>query len=196
MDVRIVDAESVIEIGIQGEDHARVFSWDISCWVEEYGEGTVQLLVQRDGDPAPYPVEITKAGTIVYWSPSSADTQRAGYGMAQLSYYVESVIAKQLIMTTLVKPSLGESVEPPEPYQGWVDEVLQAGAAAIQSASDAKESEDNAKISADAAQAAANSMSFVSFEITENGELVVNRAERLGTTAFSLNDNGELEVTI
>lgn len=67
---------------------------------------------------------------------------------------------------------------------------------AIAKAGEASTSAINANISAQAAQDAANSMSFVSFGIDTDGDLYVNRSEHLGTTAFELNENGELEVEI
>ena len=76
-------------------------------------------------------------------------------------------------------------------------EQIEAAAQAIrEKAGEAETSAINANISAQAAQDAANSMSFVSFDIDPDGDLYINRSEHLGTTAFELNENGELEVEI
>lgn len=70
-----------------------------------------------------------------------------------------------------------------------------AGASA-QSAEDAAREAADAAISAEAAQTAADSMSFVSFSMDENGHLILQRSERLGTTSFRLRGDGNLEVII
>ena len=47
-----------------------------------------------------------------------------------------------------------------------------------------------------AAEAAANSVGYVSFAVTAQGHVIVQNAERLGTSSFTLNNNGHLEVEI
>ena len=114
-----------IDLGRQGENLARTIEIDISAWRAEYGEGTVQLLHQRQGDSTPYPAAVEQVGDVVRWAITSADTARVGYGAAQLLFYAGDVLAKQCIYRTYVSPSLGQSAgEPPEAQQPWVERVL------------------------------------------------------------------------
>lgn len=115
-----------IDLGRQGENLARTIEIDISAWRAEFGEGTVQLLHQRQDDSAPYPVAVEQTGDVVRWAITSADTARVGYGAAQLLFFAAGdVLAKQCIYRTCVSPSLGQSAgEPPEAQQPWVERVL------------------------------------------------------------------------
>ena len=115
-----------IDLGRQGENLARTIEIDISAWRAEHGEGTVQLLHQRQGDSTPYPAAVEQVGDVVRWAITSADTARVGYGAAQLLFFAAGdVLAKQCIYRTYVSPSLGQSAgEPPEAQQPWVERVL------------------------------------------------------------------------
>lgn len=115
-----------IDLGRQGENLARTIDIDISAWRAEFGEGTVQLLHQRQGDSTPYPVAVEQTGDVVRWAITSADTARVGYGAAQLLFFgAGDVLAKQCIYRTYVSSSLGQSAgEPPEAQQPWVERVL------------------------------------------------------------------------
>lgn len=110
---------------------------------------------------------------------------------------------------------------PPQPYgpnpaQPWIDNVVMSGRDARKASHHAKEYKEdaeraaweaeengnkaeffgrNAEEYARAAQSAAESMSFVTFDVTEDGDVVINRAERLGATSFGFNDDGYLEVS-
>lgn len=135
MDVYRVKTASILPLGKQGENLARKIQFDISRWISTFGPGTVQLLHQRSGDEAPYPVAVEQDGTLAIWKVSSADTASAGTGRTELQYYVGDALAKSETWMTKVLPALGDASEtPPEAQQGWVDQVLQAGAAAVESA--------------------------------------------------------------
>lgn len=179
-------------IGRAGENRAVTVVFDCIDELRAlYGPGTVQLIVQRSGDAAPYPAVVEADGHEARWIVGSADTASAGEGKCELQYYAaDGALAKSMVFRTVVAPALGEPTEtPPEPWEDWVETVLAAGSAAETSA-------ENAEISAQAAQAAAESMSFVSFDFSSDGELLAHNSERLGTADFELTDEGNLEVTI
>ncbi len=117
-----------IFLGRQGENHARrVLFSKPSRWRAQFGEGRVELLHQRSGDDAPYPVVLTEENGATYWYPSSADTAIAGEGKCELRYRVSDVIVKSSLFRTTVLQSLGDgSEEPPEVARPWVDQVLDA----------------------------------------------------------------------
>lgn len=115
-------------LGKQGENLARVVRFDEpSLWKETFGEGRCELLHQRSGDEAPYPVALNVEDGKVCWKITNADTAVAGEGQCELHYLVDDVVVKSKIWVTSVLPSLGEAAsEPPEPQKAWVEQVLEA----------------------------------------------------------------------
>lgn len=140
MEVYRVKTGSILPLGKQGENLVRQIQFDLSRWISNFGPGTVQLLHQRSSDEAPYPVAVEQEGNLAVWTVTSADTAAAGTGRAELQYYVGDSLAKSETWITKVLPALGDASEtPPEAQQGWVDQVLQAGAAAAEAADRAEE---------------------------------------------------------
>lgn len=79
---------SRINLGIQGENIIEHIIFDISGWIEEFGEGVAYIYAQRKGDENPYPVALDMdldAGTAT-WTITDADTAIKGKGKAQLVY--------------------------------------------------------------------------------------------------------------
>ena len=115
-------------LGKQGENLARMVYFDEpATWKETFGEGKCELLHQRNGDEAPYPVVLELENGRVCWKITNSDTAIVGDGKCELHYTVDGVVVKSKIWKTSVLESLGgEVAEAPEPYQGWVDEVLDA----------------------------------------------------------------------
>lgn len=118
-----------IMLGIRGESNVTSVIFDITELINNYGEGNVQLLVKRSVDDEAYPVVISKDENIVVWIVSDVDTAYAGVGCCELWYYVDDAIAKTIVFNTYVSNDIGESSEnPPDQYQGWVEEIVYAGA--------------------------------------------------------------------
>ena len=128
------EKNNIIPIGYEGENKVEEVQFDFSEWVQDYGSGTIVLLHQRSADPAPYPVTLTTEGNVATWTLSSADTQYKGWGAAQLVYTVGEAIKKSAVYRTYNNASLGDSTDPPEPWETWVDEVIAAGNAAQEAA--------------------------------------------------------------
>ena len=134
-----------LAIGRRGENEARRVVFDFSAWRRHYGEGTVQLLHQRAGDESPYPCALTVEGDTAYWLIQAADVAKAGWGSAQLHYYVGDTLAKSAIWRTVTADALGDPSEtPPEPQQGWVDKML-ADVVAATTAAQADQEENDEK---------------------------------------------------
>lgn len=76
------------------------------------------------------------------------------------------------------------------------DAAIEASEAAAISASNAQNYEAQSALNAEAAEFAARSMSYATFTMDNQGHIIVTNSERLGTTSFSLNENGHLEVTL
>lgn len=109
-----------LAIGRRGENNARRVVFDLAAWRGDYGEGTVQLLHQRAGDESPYPCALTVKGDTAYWLIRAADVDKAGWGSAQLHYYVGDTLAKSAIWRTVTADALSDPSEPPEdPARAW-----------------------------------------------------------------------------
>lgn len=109
-----------LAIGRRGENDARRVVFDLAAWRGDYGEGTVQLLHQRAGDESPYPCALTVEGDTAYWLIRAADVDKAGWGSAQLHYYVGDTLAKSAIWRTVTAGALSDPSEPPEdPARAW-----------------------------------------------------------------------------
>lgn len=115
-------------LGKQGENLARmVYFEEPALWEKEFGEGKCELLHQRNGDAAPYPVKLEKENGKCCWKITASDTAIVGDGKCELHYIVDDVVVKSKIWTTTVLESLGgEVAEAPEPEKAWVDAVLDA----------------------------------------------------------------------
>ena len=115
-----------IFVGYERENDARGVAFDYSAWTEQYGDGVLQLLVQRPGDADPYPVVLTAGedGTAV-WSPSATDTAAKGWVEIQLIFMVGSVVAKTAVLQALVDRSLTAGSTPPDPYETWLETLTE-----------------------------------------------------------------------
>lgn len=120
-----VKAGTRICIGKAGENQSTQVLFDITDWVEEFGEGVVDLLVNINGNT--YPREITRSGNTVIWTVNNSDTTNSGAGRCELTYRVNDIIAKSEAYQVYVIGSLGEGEDlPPAPYNSWVEQILQA----------------------------------------------------------------------
>ena len=126
--IKVTSLCGLICLGKQGENLARVVYFDEpDMWKNTFGEGTCELIHQRSGDEAPYPVKLEIEDGHVCWKITNADTAVVGDGKCELHYIVNDVVVKSKIWTTTVLEALsGDLAEPPEPQQSWVDEVLSA----------------------------------------------------------------------
>ena len=183
---------SILSLGRQGENLARQVVFDLSAWVEEYGPGVVELIAQRPGDDAPYPVAVRRDGESMLWDLTAADTAVAdGYGRCELRWYVGDILAKSKIWRTWVEPAMDTPSEtaPPEPEQGWVDQVLAAGAAAMTAADGAKaDAERAAALAAEVAEKAAQTAQDASdaakaMEAAQTAQRLAEAAQKAAETA-------------
>ena len=156
----------VIPLGYMGEGLVTQVAFDVSGWLAEYGEGSFQLLHRRRCDADPLPVAVDMDGNTVIWTLTESDTAARGFGQAQLLLIRDGMIKKSEIFTTSVKNSLTSGEDVPSPMEGWVEQVVQAGAdaenaaaAAAQSAANAGLSQISANGSASAAARSASSAS-------------------------------------
>lgn len=73
-----------IMLGRREENEATQVVFDISYFIETFGEGTATLLAKRSKDENAYPVAVTQENETVTWLVSNADTAYQGQGQAEL----------------------------------------------------------------------------------------------------------------
>lgn len=132
---------TTLALGRRGENLAQQVVFDVRDLESLYGPGTVEVIYQRPGDAQPYPLAVQRDGTLVTWDVTATDTEMSdGSGKCELRYYAGETLAKSKIWRTWVEPALPTPPEtaPPDPEQGWVDQVVAAGAEAKQAAARAE----------------------------------------------------------
>lgn len=138
--VNVNQTTDKIYLGRRGETEARVIVFDVSDLIESYGEGTATLLAKRQGDSDPYPVNTVQSDSSVAWTISDSDSAVSGYGQCELFWYVGDTLAKSIIWQTWTDPDIGTEGEVPQPYESWVQEVIDAAQLAEESAVEAAQS--------------------------------------------------------
>jgi hypothetical protein len=200
-------------IGRQGENGATIFEIDLSDYVTQYGAGSADILIQRDGDATPFASVTTLTDNVLSWPITNLETAVVGTGNAQLVYTVGGVIAKTQVFPFSVSKSLGDAGEPPEPWESWIDDVLEAaGEARISAGEAAKSAEDaqEAQTAAESAQAgaeaaeqeavaaqtAAETAQGKAVDAQEAAEAAQDAAEQAAVNAgymfFHIDENGHL----
>lgn len=196
-----------LPLGRRYEHNATVVEFDISAWIEEFGAGSVRLLHQRQGDAAPYPVEIVRtdrdgalnaeSGALVLWHVSRTDTaQRCQYGKAELRYYAgtegaEEFLVKSDVYKTVVLDALGASLaDAPEGEEDWLAALLGAVNEMEGSVSAAQTAADNAQSAASAAADDANTAYAAAIAARAAQEAAESAAENGGGTITEIRMNG------
>ena len=133
-----------ITIGNAREDSALQVNFDFAGWVEDYGSGSISLLVKRNGDSDPYPVLLDTEGTIATWDISNVDTDKVGVGEAQLIYTTDDVLKKSTVFTFDVVRALDDGTTPPDPYVTLIEQMTELATAAQDAADDAEDYRDAA----------------------------------------------------
>ena len=147
----IINANSntVLHIGRVGENNATKVIFDISKWIEEYGNGEVSLVIEQNGvisligtiDPA-----LQFEGNKVTWLVSDAFTKMENRGKCELYYSIDNVKVKSALFDIVVTKSLdGYEEVTPTPYDGWINQLLDASGKVSGAVEAAKRAEDAAK---------------------------------------------------
>ena len=114
-------------IGVQGENKARVISFYVGDILAEFPGASFTLVHQRRGDTAAYPVANTQVnGQYLLWTVTSADTAVAGDSFCELIATVDDVVKKTVIYSLRVIGALDNSATPPDPWESWVQDVVDA----------------------------------------------------------------------
>lgn len=189
----------LIMLGKQGENLAREVIFDVSGVRAEFGDGTFRLSAKRPGEADAYPATVTETGDTVVWALTGADTQNAGRGQCELTYYAGETRLKTWTYDTAIAKSLTGSPKT-DPYDEFLDEVnrLAAEAAISQreaknSENAAKNSEENAKASEGAAKTsednAAEYATEKAAEIADSAAQIATNTENIGKNATGIKTN-------
>lgn len=161
-----------IPIGRRGENEATQIIFDVTHFIETFGNGSAVLLAKRSQDEASYPVAVVRDETTVTWLVNNADTAYQGNGKAELYWYVDDVLAKSLVYSTFVAEDIGDPTEPPEPQQAWTEAFL---AEVNEIISDAEESMDGKVTEAQGyADSASQSAEAAAESAQEAAEILAN----------------------
>lgn len=167
----IVNDEMKIILGRLGENNALMVMFPVEDMIASFGQGTFMVMAQRNIDDAPYPVATTNDGRYVYWSTSNSDLSSVGEGKVQLTMMVGGSIVKTKIWKTLCLPSLDESPEVPEPYESWVNQIIEASGSVQTYA-------EQAGNNADRAEEAYRNTKAIDDEVEEHIEVVEGLLEK------------------
>lgn len=126
-----VDASrnAVTCIGRLGENNARVIRINVSGIVRAFPGAEFTVLNKRPGDADAYPVapeNVEMNGEIVLWTVASGDLMREGVGQFEVVASVDGTIVKTVIYSSRIDHALDGSEKPPEPWEGWVQQVTDA----------------------------------------------------------------------
>lgn len=119
-------------IGKTGTCNSLLVQFDVKDWLDEYPDCTIVLTHKRPKDNEGLPVsQFEIVGDNAEWIVDLGDTEFAGDGKCELKLMKQNVVVKSITYTTQIQESIaGTEEDPPAPYQGWVDSVIQSGVAA------------------------------------------------------------------
>ena len=119
--IKVGRPDQTISLGRRGENEVTEVIFDLTYFVQTYGEGSAALLAKRSNDTDAYPVATTRTDNKVKWVVNNADTEYKGQGKAELFWYIDEKLAKSEVYLTWVDPDIGGVTEtPPEPYEAWI----------------------------------------------------------------------------
>ena len=117
-----VPCRGPIKLGHTGENEAVRVAFSLLPFKEAFPGGAPALLVRRKDDAEAYPVTLTVEGDTAYWTVTSADTEKAGFGQCELQWYLGDMLAKSDKFDFLVAQALEAGAEPPdEPSKRWFE---------------------------------------------------------------------------
>lgn len=113
----------VLQVGYQGENEVTEVLFNISSWIEEYGEGTAQIRVKRpqNSEDESYLISLPISGGVAIWTVTSLDTANKGNGKVQLNYLVGTAIKDSVIYPYKVGKSIIGADSPVDPFDSWIE---------------------------------------------------------------------------
>ena len=142
-----IDKLQYLQIGVQGENVATPIKIDMTRWKETFPEGNIHLLFKPYNATLALPMltEFDAETNVLSWYPDLAATAVVGVGYTEVRMLDEStgLVKKSRIVPTSVENSVsGIEINPPEPYEEWVNSVLNAATRAETAQENAEDARD------------------------------------------------------
>ena len=113
-----------IKLGHTGENDAVRVAFSLLPFQQTFPGGRPTLLVKRPKDADAYPVTLEVDGATAYWTVTDTDTETAGFGQAELQWYLGDTLAKSDKFDFTVIQALTAGSEPPDaPTKRWFDAI-------------------------------------------------------------------------
>lgn len=138
-------------LGRQGENLATQIIFAVPEDLQQYA---AFVYVLRNGDDTAYPAaNVVVADGSITWTITSIETLTYGAGEVQIRFVDDETIVKTIVFRSFVSQSIDmDAGDVPDPYETWLDSLVELAAETQQAARAAKLSEDNAKTSEDNAK--------------------------------------------
>lgn len=134
------DKVRTIPLGRAGEKNYTEIAFDISEWQKEFATiDSIVLLMQGSQDNLAYAVETTIEGKYLVHTVTDVDLRYSGNGKCQLQLLSGDVIAKSRIYNTSCCSALNYTNVPPNPWEDWLQHMIDLTAEATAAADDAKD---------------------------------------------------------
>lgn len=113
-------------IGRLGENEARILRFPIRDILDDFPGCIVILINKRPEDTSAYPAPNTTVDEeYLYWTVTNMDLSKAGYGKCEIIASRNGRVVKSEIYQTLVKESLDDSGDVPEPWDAWIEKFAE-----------------------------------------------------------------------
>ena len=113
-----------IKLGHTGENEAVRVAFSLLPFKETFPDGAPALLARRKGDAAAYPIPLAVEEYTAYWTVTSADTEKAGFGQCELQWIVGNTLAKSDKFDFFVAKALEAGADAPDaPSKAWFDAI-------------------------------------------------------------------------
>ncbi len=113
-----------IKLGHTGENEAVRVAFSLLPFKETFPDGVPALLARRKGDAAAYPVPLAVEEYTAYWTVTSADTEKTGFGQCELQWIVGNTLAKSDKFDFFVVKALEAGAEAPDaPSKAWFEAI-------------------------------------------------------------------------
>lgn len=191
----------VLHIGRAGEHLATEVVFDISDWINDYGNGNVELIINQNRGLYFQPKEYLLVDNgLVTWKVIDSNTEFVGNGKCELIYLVDDVKVKSAIYDIVVTKTLDSEeganppAEPPTAFDSWFDQVLEVAEKVGSAAEDveaAKAEAQSAKESAISAKQWATGLEEATEEPsnTNNAKYYAQLSEEASRTATAAEES-------
>jgi len=126
---------TVIPLGVQTDGNVTEVAFDLTPLIEQAGDGEAVVFHMRPTEKYAYPCLSVRVDNTLVWVISSSDTAISGNGSVKVVLKNGDKIINTLTKATVIAKTFSADEEVPEPYEAWVNQVIQAAA----DATDAKE---------------------------------------------------------